>query len=511
MKKILIVGGGTAGWLTAAKLARTLSANSPEGVQVTLVESSDIPTIGVGEGTWPTMRKTLASIGIDEATFLNRTDASFKQGTKFVNWHQPPIDGVNQHYYHAFTSILDSAELNLTPYWYKYSEGQSYADTISVQPALSEAGLSPKLITNRPYEGLQNYAYHLDAGKLVELLKEHAQQQLGVKHLIANVVQVHSDETGIASVDTDNAGRLIADLYIDCTGFEALLIGKSLGVKFCSIKDQLLVDQAIAIQVPYESAEQDIASATISTAQSAGWIWDIGLQSRRGTGHVFCSDYMSSDEAESILRTYIGDEKGKLNAKHIKMNCGYREKFWHKNCVAVGLSAAFVEPLEASAIFLIEASGNMIAELFPRNDRQMNRSAEKYNQSFHFRWQRTIDFIKMHYVLSKRQEPFWQANKLPKSIPQSLRLMLEDWHDRPVSKYDFEHVFEPFPQDSYQYVLNGMGFEVDALAYQFACHRDEVAKQCFAHVEQLKHKAQQQLQKNRQVLNAIRQYGIQKM
>lgn len=511
MKKVLIVGGGTAGWLSAAKLACVLKTNTPEGVQITLVESSDIPTIGVGEGTWPTMRKTLASIGIDEAVFLNQADASFKQGTKFVNWQNAPHQGVDRHYYHAFTSVMDSAELNLTPYWLKHAHDRNYADAISVQPFLSEQGLAPKLITNRPYEGLQNYAYHLDAGKFVDILKAHCKSKLGVKHLIANVVQVHSDDTGICAVDTDKEGRLTADLYIDCTGFEALLIGKSLGVDYRSIRDQLFVDHAIAIQVPYEHELQDIASSTISTAQAAGWIWDIGLQSRRGTGHVFCTEFMSTDEAEAILRKHIGDTSGQLMAKHIKMNCGYREKFWHKNCVAVGLSAAFVEPLEASAIFLIEAAANMIAELFPHNDRQMSRAADKYNQSFSFRWQRTIDFIKMHYVLSKREEPFWQANKASGSIPTTLKQMLEDWHDRPVSKYDFEHVFEPFPQDSYQYVLNGMGFNVDQSAYQASCYRDELAQQCFLHIKQLQVRASQQLQKNRQVLNNIRQFGLQKM
>jgi len=509
--RIVIVGGGTAGWLSAAKLAKELAANQPNGVQVTLLESSDIPTVGVGEGTWPTMRKTLASIGIDEAEFIKETDASFKQATQFVNWKSDPIR-TNNTYYHLFSSVSDSAQFNLAPYWLLGDKHTSYAQAVSAQDILCDKGLAPKLITNKPYEGIQNYAYHLDAGKFATLLKRHCIEKLGVKHLIGNVVQVNTDEEGaIASLVTDTQGMLAADLYVDCTGFKSLLLGQALGVKFNSIADTLFVDNAIAIQMPYENDEADIASATLSTAQQAGWIWDIGLQSRRGTGHVYSSEFISHDEAEHTLRQYLGPKATDLPAKHIKMNCGYREKFWHKNCVAIGLSAAFVEPLEASAIFLIEASANMVAELFPINKALMQASAQTFNDSFNYRWRKTIDFIKLHYVLSNRSAPFWQANKRPESIPSSLSEMLNQWQHRPISKYDFAHVFEPFPQESYQYVLYGMGYHPDLAMSQSRYANLDTAENLFGQVSQMRSNFEKHLTTNRALLNKVKKYGFQKL
>ena len=344
------------------------------------------------------------------------------------------------------------------------------------------------------------------------MLKRHCIDKLGVKHLIGNVVDVNLDEQGaIGTLVTDTQGLLHADLYVDCTGFKSLLLGDALGIRFNSIADTLLVDNAIAIQMPYEQAQSEIASATLSTAQEAGWIWDIGLQSRRGTGHVYSSKYISHDEAEHCLRQYLGPKAADLPAKHIKMNCGYREKFWHKNCVAIGLSAAFVEPLEASAIFLIEASANMVAELFPRNKQLMEASSQQFNDSFRFRWHKTIDFIKLHYVLSKRKSPFWLANQQVDTIPDSLSHVLQQWQHRPVSKYDFAHVFEPFPQDSYQYVLYGMGYQPDLSANQCSYSHTESAAQLFERVSQMRTQFDKHLISNRELIEKVKKYGFQKL
>ncbi|NRA61650.1 MAG: tryptophan 7-halogenase, partial [Psychrobium sp.] len=463
--QVLIVGGGTAGWLTAAKLAKHLDCQAKNSVQVTLVESPDIPTIGVGEGTWPTMRKTLAELGNEESEFINYCHASLKQGTRFVNWKAAPQAGVENQYYHLFTSVSEAAEFNLAPYWLLGDKECSYAQAISAQYRLCELGLAPKNMLNKPYEGMQNYAYHLDAGKFAVLLKKFTIEKLGVKFLSANVSKVNLDAQGyIASVDTDIGQRLSADFFVDCSGFRSLLLGDALKVPFKSIQDTLLTDHAIAIQVPYDDDQQDIASCTMSTAQEAGWIWDIGLSNRRGTGYVYCSKFVDHATAEQTLRDYIGPAAQGLDARLIKMNCGYREKFCVKNCLAIGLSAAFVEPLEASAIFLIEASANMLCDLFPRHRDSLVNFETKFNQSFNFRWNKTIDFIKMHYFLSQRSEPFWLANKELSTVPDSLLTSLAQWKYHPISKYDFSNVFEPFPQESYQYVLYGMGFD-QQLAY----------------------------------------------
>lgn len=211
--------------------------------------------------------------------------------------------------------------------------------------------MSPKFASSAQYAGIANYGYHLDAGKFAEFLKQHCTQKLGVNFISDSVVEVISAEDDhIAGVNTLKSGLLKADLYVDCTGFSSLLLGKHYNVKFIDKSDLLPINSAIAVHMPNSQGES-VASATLSTAQDAGWIWDIGLANRRGVGYVFCDAYISQEQAKQALRTYLGlDEQDftalKLNSIAIKP--GYREKFWHKNCVAIGLSAGFLEPLEAS-------------------------------------------------------------------------------------------------------------------------------------------------------------------
>ena len=510
INQVVIVGGGTAGWLTAAKLAKKLNSSAADSVQVTLIESPDIPTIGVGEGTWPTMRKTLAELDIDEAEFMRFCFASFKQATKFVNWKDTPQSNKPNHYYHLFSSIVGADEFNLSPYWSMSDQSTNYADFISPQAAICQQGLAPKSMTNRAYEGLVNYAYHLDAGKFSEFLKELSCNKFGVKYLSANVTKVNVNEQGdIHAVETDSAGVISGDFFVDCSGFKCLLLGETYGIKFKSIRDTLFTDNAIAMQVPYLSDEQDINSATISTAQSAGWTWDIGLANRRGTGYVYCSDFISHDEAEATLRAYVGPQAEQLSARRIKMNCGYREKFWHRNCVAIGLSAAFVEPLEASAIFLIEASANMLCDQFPRHRSLLPMVEKKFNDSFTYRWEKTIDFIKLHYFLSNRTEDFWQANKVLTSVPERLQEQVENWRYQPISQYDFTHVYEPFLQDSYQYVLHGMGFpqqlDYNASSFTQKIMADNIAQKNQKITQQLL----SQLPTNRALIEQLKNHNFQ--
>ncbi|MEW6990204.1 tryptophan halogenase family protein [Colwelliaceae bacterium 6441] len=512
INQVVIVGGGTAGWLTAAKLAKHLGSNNPDSVQVTLVESPDIPTVGVGEGTWPTMRKTLADLDIAEHDFINYCNASFKQATKFVNWRTPAQNGVDSVYYHLFSSIVNADEFNLSPYWSLSEKEIDYANFVSPQALVCEQGFAPKTIANRGYEGILNYAYHLDAGKFADFLKKISCERFGVKHIEANVSSANLNELGeIASIETKELGQIVGDLFVDCTGTRCLLLGETLGIEFHPINDILFTDHAIAMQVPYQNDEDAISSSTISTAHAAGWTWDIGLSNRRGTGYVYCSDFVTHEEAEKTLRDYIGPQSEQLSARRIKISSGYRKKFWEKNCVAIGMSAAFVEPLEASAIFLIEASANMLCELFPRNKDLLPSVEKTFNESFNYRWKRTIDFIKLHYFLSQRQESFWLENKLEKSVPDSLLEQLDKWKYHPVSRYDFQNTFEPFIQDSYQYVLHGMGFLQD-LGYNASTFSEhQIVNNLLKKNETLKQHLQQNLSTNRELLAKVRNFGFQKV
>ena len=510
---ILVVGGGTAGWLTAAKLAKELDSKTSGAIQVTLIESPDVPTIGVGEGTWPSMRTTLQNLGIDETEFLRHCNASFKQGSKFVNWRKSPVDGVSNFYYNHFTSIHNPDIFNLAPYWKLGCAGNiPYAEAVSFQGTLGEKGLAPKKITNRQYEGVQNYAYHLDAMKFADLLKEFCVNKLGVKHLFGNVTTVNQDESGyITSIDTDRCGQLEAGFFVDCSGSYALLIEKTLGIALQDISDKLFVDHAIAIQVPYEDELNDpIATHTISTAQTAGWIWDIGLTNRRGTGHVYSSRYIDHDAAEQTLRNYLGPKAKDLSARRIKMQIGRREKFWEKNCVAIGMSAAFIEPLEASAIFLVEASGNMLADQFPRTREAMAIVEQKFNKSFSFRWEKSVDFIKMHYFLSRRDDgEFWLDNRKLQTVPHNLLERLEHWKMHPLSRYDFDNLFEPFPLESYQYILYGLEFDLDIANNRSSYPMTEMAKMLFSKVQNAAKLAPQELPSHRELLNKIRHHSFQ--
>ncbi|WP_286263211.1 tryptophan halogenase family protein [Thalassotalea atypica] len=512
IKQVVIVGGGTAGWLAANHLAKNLSAKHADGVQITLVESPNIPTIGVGEGTVPLMRQSLQALGISETDFIQQCDATFKQGIKFVDWVNNPVVGKPDYYHHLF-DYPNVNELDLTPYWLMENHGLSFADSVAIQGKVCDLGLAPKLITTPEFQGASAYAYHLDAGKFSALLTKNATEKLGVKHVLAEVKEVVlSDNGDIKSVITDTQGEIAGDLFIDCTGFSALLIGQTMGVNFIDKSDVLFADHAVVMQVPYEQENTPIPSYTISTAQQAGWIWDIGLQRRRGIGHVYSSSHTSHQAAEQTLRDYVGQQGDNINTRVISMNIGYREKFWHKNCVALGLSQGFVEPLEATGLLVFDATAKMLAEQFPASMDDMPMIAKLFNQRVSYSWEKVIDFIKLHYCISKRDDSeFWLDNRALNSIPESLQERLARWKYQPPSQYDFFSGFEIFNLENYLYVLYGMEFQTDVAAishrYRQPIQASEMIKQMQNHAKQ----ASTRLPKHRELIEKIQQFGLQKI
>src|SRR4051812_43563332 len=460
VRNIVIVGGGTAGWLTAAVIAAKHRSRIPHNFTVTLVESPNVPIIGVGEGTWPTLRATLKRIGVSETDFFRECDAAFKQGAKFARWTTGAAD---DSYYHPLMLPQGFSQINLVPHWLAGGEG-SFCDAVCPQGRICDEGLAPKAITTPEYEGAANYAYHLDAGKFAPFLQRHCCEKLGVRHVLADVREVRLAEDGdILSIVTEQAGEIEGDLFVDCTGFRSLLLGEALGVPFEECGDVLFCDTALAVQVPYDSETSPIASHTISTAQSAGWIWDIGLPTRRGTGHVFSSRHISDDDAERELRDYLGPAGRDLPVRKIKIRSGHREIFWKRNCVATGLAAGFIEPLESSAIVLIELSAKLIAEQMPACREVMDVIAARFNATTLYRWGRVIDFLKLHYVLTRREDSsFWRDNRLPETVPERLQNLLLLWrHQSPSYHDEFDRIEEVFPAASYQYVLYGMGFRTE--------------------------------------------------
>jgi len=459
-RAIIIVGGGTAGWLTAGILAAKLGLPARKDITLTVVESPGVPILGVGEGTWPTIRQTLRDMGVREDDFLRGCDATFKQGSHFVGWRQS--DGAQPHAYtHPFTLPHRFDEVDLAAAWLTNSAAAPFDEAVCFQTALCRQGLAPKARNSPQFEGAANYAYHFDAGKVASFLRQHCTSQLGVRHLADDVLGHSQHPSGaIATLHTAHNGALAGDLFVDCSGQHGVLIDRAYHVPMVDCRDVLFVDTALAIQVPYASPDAPIASATLATAQSAGWIWDIGLTSRRGVGYVYSSAYASHDEAVATLDAYVRQISGAGLAKpprHIPINTGYRQRFWLHNCVAVGVSSGFVEPLEASSIAMIELSARHIADHLTFDSEAMAVEAARFNAKLTQVWRDAIDFLKLHYALSDRPEPFWQANRAASSIPQSLRDNWQLWQQRPPHAGDFPAVAQLFGPASYQYVLYGMG------------------------------------------------------
>ena len=514
ISRIIVVGGGSAGWLTAAVIAaeHCAEAHAQAPLELVLIESPDVPTIGVGEGTWPSMRATLQRVGLSETDFIRECDASYKQRTFFRDWQT----GGGETYCHPFTVPVGYAETNLAPHWLALADAPQFADAVTPQTALFADCLAPKQITTPEYAFMVNYAYHLDAGKFAELLRRHCTERLGVKHVKANVTHINAAESGdIQSVTTDRAGAIAGDLFIDCTGTSSLLLGEHFEVPFQSQQAYLFNDTALAVQVPYADQDQAIQSCTHATAQTAGWIWDIGLPTRRGIGHVYSSAHISDDEAAAQLTAYIKATAGAQAAasvapRKIAFAPGHRQKFWHRNCVAIGMSSGFIEPLEASALVMIELAAGMIADQMPPTRDVMDVVAKRYNRKFLRHWEQIIEFLKLHYVLSAREDSaYWQDNRAATSIPDRLGEQLSLWRYRSPWHPDAEAVDDLFPTASYQYILYGMGFSTtlpQTRSHQQAQrHATELFQKNSARAKQL----QQALPGNRELLKKVSEFGFQ--
>jgi tryptophan halogenase len=379
-----------------------------------------------------------------------------------VDWRQDPAEQ-RSHYLHSFQSTQEASGLDLLSYWLLGVAGPDagWAEVNTPQKSVTDAALAPKLITNAEFKGPLTYAYHVDAVKLANLLRKVAIES-GVQHILDTVETVNLKEDGaIRSVTSRHNGELSADLYIDCTGFRAQLIGQALGVAFKPCDSVLFCDSALAIQVPYAQPGDPVASCTLSTAHEAGWTWDIGLDTRRGIGYVYSSAHTDDARAEQVLRAHVGKAADDISARKIRFTSGYREIQWHKNCVAIGLSGGFFEPLEATGIILIEAAAATLARLFPWGG-LTDAGTRQFNQQMRRRFERALAFIKAHYCLSERRDTtFWRDNVEAGSIPDELHDLLARWRDRPPAEIDFDLNADIFTEHSWQYVLYGMGYKTD--------------------------------------------------
>lgn len=513
LKHVVIVGGGTAGWLTACILAADHRAAHEDGLRVTLVESPTIPILGVGEGTWPSLRDTLKRIGIGETEFVRKCEASFKQGSRFNGWVTGAPDDF---YFHPFEAPPSADDLDPLALWRAAPVGTPFGAAVGYQPALCAAGRAPKQIVTPEFAAVANYAYHLDAPAFAKLLCDHGRDNLGVRHIVDDVVSVEREETGdVAKLETKERGAITGDLFIDCTGIRALLIGEALGVDATDVSDILFNDRALAVQAPCGDKDP-IASQTTGTALSAGWVWDIGLQTRRGIGYVFSSRHTSEEVAREALTDYLeataaGSGRTGDDARLIAFQSTYRETSWRRNVVAVGMSQGFVEPLEASAIVMIELSAAMISDILPTRGDAMDAAARRFNERFAYRWARIVDFLKLHYVLNQRPERYWADHRDDASWTDRLRSLMDQWQYGPPSREDFPQALEIFPAASYAYVLYGMGFET---APRGTRRRKDLKDRAMKHAGDLaanQNKLLAGLPSNRELVDHINSRGLTKV
>jgi 2-polyprenyl-6-methoxyphenol hydroxylase-like FAD-dependent oxidoreductase len=446
IRKIVIVGGGTAGWMTAAPLAQRLGKRC----EVTVVESPEIGTIGVGEATLPTIGFYNAALGLDGADFIRKTQASFKLGIEFKDWGH-----VGNRFFHGFGDFGPAID-NRSPHmhWLRLShsfnnmpalENWSVASVMARQNKFAPPGGDTPSITDA-----YSYGYHFDAGLYANYLRDYALAR-GARRIEAMIVDVElHPETGfITAVKLRDGRRIEGDLFIDCSGFRGLLIEGALHAGYDDWSDQLPCNSALA--VPCAKVEP-MTPYTRSSAKSAGWVWRIPLQHRTGNGHVYSDAFTTDDAARQVLLDSL--DAPKLDEpRQLRFVTGRRRKSWVRNCVAIGLSAGFVEPLESTSIQLIEAAVGKLITLFPDRDFRPELAAE-FNRFMGVRYESVRDFIIMHYKLTKRTDSeFWRyCANMP--IPDSLNHQIELFREtgRVV-------VFDPdgFAEPSFVAMMMGLG------------------------------------------------------
>ena len=433
---ICIVGGGTAGWMTAAALSFKLR-NSP--TKIYLVESEQIGTVGVGEATLPHIRFFNNALGINEAEFMKATNATFKLGIEFCDWGQigesyihpfgdygQPLNGVE--FYHYWNKLrLNGSKTRLDEY--------SYPIVLAEQHKFHIPDEDPQKI-----ESSFGYAYQFDSGRYAKFLRTFAEAN-GVTRIEGRITQSsHDNATGnISAVSLESGQNIKAELFIDCSGFRGLLIEQAYETGYDDWSQWLPCNRAIA--VPSETLEP-LPPYTRATARKAGWQWRIPLQHRTGNGIVYCSDYISDDEAANQLLSTL-EGKATADIKQLYFKTGRRKSFWHKNVVAIGLSAGFLEPLESTSIHLIQEGITALLELFP-DQSFAEADIKEYNARMDLQYERVRDFLLLHYVATKRNDSeFWNYFR-NMTLPDSLKTKIDNWLMRGhISRYDFGAFLPP--------------------------------------------------------------------
>ncbi|MDG2384337.1 MAG: tryptophan 7-halogenase [Pirellulaceae bacterium] len=438
--RILIIGGGTAGWMSATYLRRLTNC------QVALIESPNVPTVGVGEATIPAIVDFLKVLDLNEDEFMRRCQATYKLGIEFIDWlHE------DHRYWHPFGLCggqLDN--LDLFHFWLKRkreTQNQEEYAAYSLQALLAEAGKVHRTIGGNPI--VQNYAFHLDAAAFANYLQSIATKH-GVRHVSADVQQVETNDNGwIKGVELTDGRMVQADLYLDCTGSRGLLIEQGLQDPYVDWSETLLCDRAAVVSLP---VDPQMPPYTQATAASAGWIWRIPLQNRVGCGYVYSNAHLSETAATHELLEFTGlPDRAESSVRHLPMRVGRRKTFWKSNCVSIGLSSGFIEPLESTGIFLVQRALEVLLDCFP--DQNCHETLRQlFNDRLEEAYEETRDFVLLHYLLSRRNDsPFWSAARdVP--IPTSLADRLQRYDETAMI---LESAHPVFREMNFYYIYAG--------------------------------------------------------
>jgi flavin-dependent dehydrogenase len=496
--KVVIVGGGSSGWMTAAYLSKAFG----RAVDIRLVESSNIGSVGVGEATFSDIHLFFEFLELQEEDWMRQCNACYKIAIRFVDWNEE-----RRPFYHPFEQFQLVDGRRTAQWWLKLRQDQPFDSTCFVSPHICDAQRSPRFMDGRVYdpkvEGCLQpgergekplllddphvqypYAYHFDASLFAKVLAEYAKAR-GVSQIVDDVQSVELREDGyIRAVRTQEHGDIEGDLFVDCTGFRGLLINQALGEPFISFLESLPCDRAIAMQVPSDGATEGIDPFTSATALSSGWVWNIPLFHRIGTGYVYSSAFRTAEEAEREFRGHLGKRAENCNAAHIKIRVGRNRDSWVNNCVAIGLSSGFVEPLESTGLFFVQYAIEQLVTHFPGN-RFSQEAVKDFNRVIADCIDGVREFLTLHYVAGTRRDtPFWKMTKSDLVVPDALAERLRLWKTALPSSRSINPRYHGFAVHNYCSMLLGLGWRPQHHAAVLDYMGDDRALDAFARVQE---------------------------
>jgi tryptophan halogenase len=495
IRNVLIVGGGSAGWMAAAALANALKGLP---IAISLVESEEIGTVGVGESTIPHIRFFNAKLGLDEAEFMRATKATFKLGIEFRDWDRP-----GDTYMHPFGAFgRDVAGAPFLQQWLRANEAgeaPAFQDFSLPIVAAKRDRFTPPSADPRSLMSTYSYAYQFDAGLYARFLRKYA-EGLGVVRTEGKIrdVQLRAEDGFVESVTLESGQVISADLFVDCSGFRGLIIEQTFKAGYEDWSEWLPCDRAIAVPCAHGGP---LTPYTQAISQGAGWRWRIPLQHRVGNGYVYCSEYIGDDEAEATLLSRL-EAPAEAEPRRLRFLAGRRKRQWVKNCVAIGLSSGFLEPLESTSIYLIQAGIGRLLDLFP--DRDFDPAdADEFNRLMDLEIERIRDFLILHYYAGARADtPFWRRCRempIPDSLAYKMELFRErgalvpyrdgvflepSWHAVYLGQDVTPRRHEPFaeiaPVDGVVRELRAMHDTIRRAAESIPSHADYIARHCAA-------------------------------